>query len=157
MKIINVLKFAVPAALAVALLSQTSITRADDHGRKGDQGPRKITFQKCVVPDTGPFGAHFEGTVSGDCGPGKVVFTYLSVLPGDPIVRFSGEYSITESHCPFKALCAGTVNIRTGHIVLNGAVTDGPMVGDRVQVRAQANAEITCSQGTMTITPGGQK
>jgi hypothetical protein len=157
MKIINVLKFAVPAALAVALLSQTSITRADDHGKKGDQGPRKITFQKCFVPDTGPFGGHFEGTVGGDCGAGKVVFTYLSVIPGDPIVRFAGEYNITGSQCPFKAVCAGTVNIRTGHIVLNGVVTDGPMLGDRVQVRAQANADISCSQGTMTITPSEQE
>ena len=157
MKIINVLKFAVPAALAVALLSQTLITRAADHGQKGDQGPRKITFQKCFVPDTGPFGGHFEGTVAGDCGAGKVVFTYLSVLPGDPIVRFAGEYNITESQCPFKAVCSGTVNIRTGHIVLNGVVTGGPMLGDRVQVRAQANADITCSQGTMTITPSEQE
>jgi hypothetical protein len=157
MKIINVLKFAVPAALAVALLSQTSITRADDQGKKGDHRPLKITFSKCVVPDTGPFGAHFEGTVGGDCGAGKVVFTYLSVIAGDPIVRFAGEYNITESQCPFKAVCAGTVNIRTGHIVLNGVVTDGPMLGDRVQVRAQANANITCSQGTMTITSSEQE
>jgi hypothetical protein len=37
--------------------------------------------------------------------------------------------------------------------VLNGVVTDGPLLGDRVQVRAQANANLTCSSGTITITP----
>jgi len=37
--------------------------------------------------------------------------------------------------------------------VLNGVVTDGPMMGDQVQLRAQANADISCSQGTMTIIP----
>ena len=142
MKIINNLTF---AGLAAMLLFQTSITRADD------QGPQQITFQKCAVAD-----GSLAGTVDGDCGVGTVVFHYLSVLPGKAIWRFSGEYSITTADCSFKAVCGGILDIRSGHIVLNGVVTEvteGQHLGAQVQVRAQANADLTCSEGTMTITP----
>jgi xanthine/CO dehydrogenase XdhC/CoxF family maturation factor len=140
MKTIKNLTF---AALAATLLFQTPITRADDHG------PRSITFEKCVVAD-----GSLIGTVAGDCGAGTVVFKYLSVLPGKAIWRFSGEYTITTTpECSFKAVCGGIVDTRTGHVVLNGVVTDGQYLGARVQVRAQANANLTCSSGTMTITP----
>jgi hypothetical protein len=43
------------------------------------------------------------------------------------------------------------VDTRTGHVVLNGVVTEGQNLGARVEVRAQANATLTCSSGTMTI------
>ena len=157
MKTIKNLTFAALAALAVTLLFQTPITRADDHGQnpdhgqKGDHRPRHITFEKCFVADGGPFGGHFEGTVNGDCGAGQVAFTYLAVLPGDPIVRFAGEYTITDSACPFKTVCAGSLDTRNGHIRLNGVVTEGPSMGDLVEVRAQKDGN--CSSGTMTITP----
>jgi len=72
-------------------------------------------------------------------------------------VRFAGEYAITTLECSFKTVCAGTVDTRTGRIVLNGVVTDGPSMGDRVQVRAQGNTDLSCSEGTMTITPGEQE
>jgi hypothetical protein len=146
MKLIKNLTF---AALAATLLFQTPITWANDHGSKGHHGPQHITFEKCFVADAG----HFEGTVGGDYGAGTVVFTYLSVISGTPIVRFSGEYAIATPDCSIKTVCAGMVDTRTGHIVLNGVVTDGPLLGDRVQVRAQLNALGNCSAGTMTITP----
>ena len=90
MKIIKSLTFTALAVLAATLLFQTSITRADDQGKKCDHRPLKITFSKCVVSDTGPFGGHFEGTVNGDCGAGKFVFTYLSVIPGDDSATHRG-------------------------------------------------------------------
>ncbi len=109
----------------------------------------QLTFDKCAVPD-----GRLVGTVEGECGVGEVVFTYLSVAPGKAIWQFSGEYAITTSRCSFKAVCDGTVDTRSGHIVLNGVVvTEGPYMGARVQVRAQANATLTCSSGRMTITP----
>jgi hypothetical protein len=51
----------------------------------------------------------------------------------------------------FKTVCSGTVDTRTGHVVLNGVVTEGQNLGAEVEVRAQANATLTCSSGTMTI------
>ena len=139
------------AAVAATLLFQTSITRA------ADQGPLRITFKKCFVEDTGPFGGHYEGTVAGDCGVGTVVFDFvsLSFLPGQVIVQFSGEYKITTSECSFTAFCVGIDNLRSGsgHDVLNGVVIDGDHLGAQVQVRAQDTDGGACSQGTITITP----
>ena len=153
MKILKNLTLAALTAVAVPLMFQTSTMLAGDHGRQGDHGPRHITFQKCLVADSGPFGGHFEGTVAGECGAGTVVFNYLSVLAETPIVRFAGEYAITAPDCSFKAVCGGFVDTRTGHIELNGVVTEGPNLGDRVQVRAQLNTTGTCSHGTIAIMP----
>lgn len=138
------------AALAVTVSFQTPIMRA------GDQGPQRITFEKCFVPDAGPFGGHFVGTVEGDCGAGTVVFNYVSVSPGKAIWHFSGEYAVETPECSFTAFCEGTVDVRTGHIVLNGVITVGEHLGARVQVRAQRDETLPCSAGTMTITPGRQ-
>jgi hypothetical protein len=84
---------------------------------------------------------------------GTVVFTHLSIVPGTPIVRFFGEYAITTPECSFKTVCAGSVDTHTGHIVLNGAVTGGPLLGDQTQMRAQLSPDGNCSARTMTITP----
>ena len=149
MKIINKLTLAAVAAIAVTLLFQTSITRAADHG------PLRITFKKCFAEDAGPFGGHYEGTVAGDCGAGTVIFTFESVLPGQVIWQFSGEYKITTSECSFTAFCAGIDNLRSGsgHDVLNGVVIDGDHLGAQVHVNAQDTDGGACSQGTITITP----
>ena len=69
------------------------------------------------------------------------------------MVRFAGEYKITTSDCSITTVCGGVVDTHNGHIVLNGVVTDGPFLGDRVQVRARLNAAGNCSSGRMTITP----
>ena len=128
------------AAVAATLLFHTSITRAGDHG------PRHITFQKWWTGDK------FEGTVDGDCGTGTVIFTFGAVPWGAPIVHFTGEYTITTAECTFKAVCGGFQDARTGHVVVNGVVTDGQYLGNRVQVRAQVTDGV--AYGTMTITPG---
>ena len=143
MKIIKNLTF---ASLAATLLLQTPLSWADDHGAL------RITFEKCAADD-----GSLRGPVDGDCGPGTVIFTYLSVEPGKAIWRFAGEYTIeTTPDCSFKAVCDGTIDVRSGHIVLNGVVTEGRHLGAQVQVRAQANADLSCSEGTMTITPSGE-
>jgi len=143
MKTIRILAL---AALVATLQCHTRGARADD------RGPLRTTFKKCAADD-----GSLRGRVDGDCGPGTVVFTYLSVEPGQAIWRFAGEYTIeTTPDCSFKAVCDGTVDVRSGHIVLNGAVTEGRHLGAQVQVRAQASADLSCSKGTMTITPSGE-
>jgi hypothetical protein len=144
MKIIKHLTF---AALAITLLLQPST------GFAAENGPQRITFEKCFVLTDEPFGGHFEGTVDGDCGVGTVTARYLTVLPGKAIWHFSGEYTVNTPNCSFTTVCTGTVDVRSGQVVLNGLITVGPNVGARVQVRALANANLTCSAGTMTITP----
>jgi hypothetical protein len=136
------------AALAGMLFLQASIARADDHGAQ------RITFQKCFVPVADePFGGHFVGTADGDCGPGTITARYLSISPGKGIWHFSCEYTVSIPGCTFTTVCAGIVDVRTGHIILNGVVTAGEHLGAQVHVRAQGNADLSCSEGTMTITP----
>jgi hypothetical protein len=154
MKISNKLTSATAAAILTTLLFQTPIrlfgqtsdATGDDHSQR-----LSITFNKCT---TSP--GILQGTVDGDCGPGTIYFMALpGSIVGTSVVQFAGEYTITTSQCSIKAVCAGTRCISTGHIVLNGVVTEGPRTGDLVHVDAQALVEqgVRCSQGTMTITP----
>ena len=143
----NVIRNILLVAVA-AMLLQTSTTRAGDHGAQ------RITFQKCFVAVANePFGGHFVGTADGDCGPGGITARYLSISPGKGIWHFSGEYTVSIPGCNFITVCAGIVDVRTGHIILNGIVTGGDHLGAQVHVGAQGNADLSCSEGTMTITP----
>jgi hypothetical protein len=161
MKVVSKLTFAAAAAIAACLIFQTPLrlfgdgnpqggeTNAGDH----DQAMR-LTFNKC---QTSP--GILQGTVEGDCGPGTIYFQGLpGKVVGPEVVRFAGEYTITTAQCSFKAVCAGIRVVSTGKITLNGVVieaTQGPNVGDRVRVDAQALIEqgVNCSAGTMTVTP----
>jgi len=138
------------AAIAATLLFQTSIARG--------AGPRplRINFEKCFVEDAGPFGGHYEGTVTGDLGVGTVIFTFESMVPGDVVFRFSGVYTITTPQGTISALATGIDNLRSGggHDVLNGEVIAGDHLGAQVQVRAYDTNGGACSEGTITITPG---
>lgn len=138
------------AAIAATLLLQTSIARA------AGQRQLRINFEKCFVEDGGPFGGHYEGTVTGDFGVGTVIFTFESMVPGDVVFRFSGVYTITTPRGTISALAEGLDNLRSGggHDVLNGEVIAGEHLGSQVQVRAYDTNGGFCSEGTITITPG---
>lgn len=127
--------------------------RKAEDSRKAEHCPRQISFEKCWVPGDEPFGGHFEGHVSGAFGAGTVVFHYFSILPDSRNVPFSGEYTITTPEGTFTTVCAGSLDTRSGEIVLNGVVTSGPSNGDLVRVRARLNEAGTCSSGTMTFRP----
>jgi hypothetical protein len=137
------------AALAATLLFHTSIARA------AGRAPLRITFNKCFVADAGPFGGHYEGIVDGDLGVGSVMFTFVSLVPGDVIWRFSGIYTITTPQSVISIFAAGIDDLRSGsgHDVLNGVVIAGAHLGAQVQVRAQDTHGGACSEGTITITP----
>jgi hypothetical protein len=158
MKKSNKLTSTAAAAITITLLFQTTLPLFASDGQQssdatGDDhsGRLSITFNKC---QTSP--GILQGTVDGDCGPGTVYFMALpGSIVGTSVVQFAGEYTITTSQCSFKAVCAGTRCISTGHIVLNGVVIEGSRTGDLVHVDAQALIEqgVRCSAGTMTITP----
>jgi len=144
------------AAIAATLLFLTSIARA------AEQGPVRINFKKCLVPDKSDFGGYYRGGVDGDLGVGNVIFTFASLAAGATtaageviIWRFSGIYTITTPEGAISAFAAGTDNLGSGigHNVLNGAVIAGAYLGAQVQVRALDTDGGLCSQGTITITP----
>jgi hypothetical protein len=161
MKTITKLTCAAAAVLAVCLMFQTPIRlfgqespqSSDAKGGNDDQRMR-IIFNKC---QTSP--GILQGTVEGDCGAGTIYFQQLpGKVVGPEVVRFAGEYTITTAQCSFKAVCAGIRVVSTGKITLNGVVIEasqGPNVGDRVRVEAQALIEqgVNCSAGTMTVAP----
>lgn len=146
------------SAIAATLLLQTQLPLfADDPQQSadasGDDHSQRvsITFNKCQISP-----GVLQGPVEGDCGSGTVLFVALpESIVGPSLVQFGGEYTVTAAQCSFKAVCAGTRCLSTGHIVLNGVVTAGPRMGDLVHVDAQLVIEqgVRCSQGTMTITP----
>ena|SRR5688572_8843465 len=138
------------AAIAATLLFQTSLTWA------AGQEPLRINFENCFVEDAGPFGGHYEGSVTGDFGVGTVIFTFESLVPGEVIWQFSGVYTITTPQGTISALADGIDNLRSGsgHNVLNGEVIAGAHQGAQVQVRAFDTNGGACSEGTITITPG---
>jgi hypothetical protein len=144
MKIIKSLAFATLAPLAVALLFQPAITRADN------SAPVHITFEKCLRGD-----GHFVGTVDGNCGTGSVDYVDLGSDYSKSVWQMTGEYTVDNGECSFKAVVSGIVNTQTGLIVLNGVVTEGPYAGGQFHVRAQliigADGSV-CSQGEMTMT-----
>jgi hypothetical protein len=158
MKTINNITSAAVATIAVTLLFQTPLTLfGDDSQQNGESSgdvhsqQLSLTFNKC---QTSP--GILQGTIDGDCGSGTVLFVALPTsIVGPTLVQTGGEYTITTPGCSFKAVCAGTRCISTGHIVFNGVVTEGPRMGDLVHVDAQLVFEqgVRCSQGTMTITP----
>jgi hypothetical protein len=152
MKIIKNLKFVALAALtalAVTLLFQTSITRADAHGHKGDHGQRgggnergnrdhrdaKVTFTKWVVdvPNKPGLIANMVGIGEGDAG--DVVFTgeVLSrvVDPNNGVITRVAFYDVTGSKHSFSAIIHGVQQVagigQKGVVI--GVVTEGWLKG----------------------------
>ena len=138
MKIIKNLTLAALAALAVTLLFQTSITRADDEGR--DHRDAIITWTKHItafLPPGGQIFATIAGTAEGDIGDGTLVgeaFNPRVLLPPTS-VTFEADYHFIGSKHSL------TVHFRTvqgpdpsGVIrgVITGFVKDGWLKGNVV-------------------------
>lgn len=145
MKILKTLTF---AALAVTLLFQTPIARADDRGRKGDDNERgdrdhrdaRATFTKWVTafPNLPGQIADMEGVVGGDVGDGLFTGQVLLYNPGPTatsLSHFVAFYSFTGPKHSFTAL----VNVvQTGSgpgtkAVITGVVTEGWLKGHAVK------------------------
>jgi len=157
MKIIKHLTF---AALAVTLLFQSSVTRADDNR---DHRDAIITWTKHVtalLPPGGEIFATIAGTAEGDIGEGTVIgdaFNPREVLPNGS-VTFEAQYRFVGS----KHSC--TVHFRTVQTpersgVIIGVVTDGWLKGNVVVGEYQGypcgqGVTFTCVDGTFVIKRG---
>ena len=157
MKIINVLKFALPAALAVAVLFQTSVTRADDHGKKGNRDA-KATFTKWATafPNKPGLIANMAGVVGGDVGDGvftgEVLKMETDVDTG--VTEIVAFYHFNGLKHSFSAL----VHVQQTDLkaVIIGVVTDGWLKGHAVEgefTQFDCNNGITgaCYEGTLEI------
>ena len=140
MKIIKNLTFAGLAALAATLLFQTSITRADDNGKRDEHGQQaKVTFTKYVVniPNQPGLIANMVGAGAGDAG--DVLFTgeVLSrvVDPNTGVITVVAFYHFTGSKHSFSAIIHAEQQVagigQKGVII--GVVTDGWLKGHAVE------------------------
>jgi hypothetical protein len=134
MKLNNHLKF---VALAVTLLFQTSVTRAEDHGQRDDHGQQAvITFTKRVTTLVNQPGLIAIMTGAGKGDAGDVVFTgdvlKQSPLPPAGVVAV---YNISGSKHSFTALIHGFQPVggigQKGVIV--GVVIDGWLKGHALE------------------------
>ena len=150
MKINMNLKFAALTALAVTLLCQTSITRADDRGKRDNLGQQaKVTFTKWVT--AWPLMAGVAGGVVGDGSFAGEVLKYTS----GPVTTIEALYHVTGPKHSFTAL----VHVeQTGlKAVIIGVVTDGWLKGHAVQgeytqiVCEHDGIASPCYQGSLEI------
>src|SRR6266404_426165 len=137
MKTIKNLTFAALAALAVTLLFQTPITRADDNGKNGDQnhGAATVNFTKWRIfpfplPPEGGILVNMAGViVGGDVGDGTFIGAVLSSVV-DPVTGFNtteAVYHVYGSKHSFTARIQAVQKVlgigQKG--VITGVVTDG--------------------------------
>jgi hypothetical protein len=147
-KINKNLTFAALAALAVTLLFQTSITRADARGQKGDNNERgdrqhrdaQVTFTKWITvlaPRPGVFADMAGEIVGGDVGDGVYTGEALTRVadPATGVITVEAVYHVHGSKHSFTAL-VHAVQQAAGigqKGVITGVVTDGWLQGHAVE------------------------
>lgn len=151
--------FATLAGLAVALLVQPPITRADDQGHDGhpNQGSATVTWTKWITNDPHPgIFAFLEGTVGGDVGPGTFSGEALTATPlGGGVVAIEAEYHfhgskhfVTAHLHIVQSPVKNELGVVIGQVgVVNGVVTDGWL---KDQVVEGAYVRITHDHGGPT-------
>jgi hypothetical protein len=132
------------AALAGILLSQASVTRADNR----DNRDAIITVTKHVtafLPPGGDIFGTIAGTAGGDVGTGTVIGDAFSPVEGlpDGSVTFEAEYHIVGSKHSLT-IHFRTVQAPDNSGVLIGVVTDGWLKGNTVEGSYTAR---TCDEG----------
>jgi hypothetical protein len=110
--------------------------------------PIYVTFDKQAV---GP--GEFEGTTGG-AAPGTV-HTICNLAPNNSVlVRLSCDWQISAGKRSFDAPLTGTLNQRTGNVVMNGKVASGWQAGAQVHETGHlVNPEPLEFAGTIRIQP----
>jgi len=142
------------------LLFQTAITRADDHGSRGDKNERgnrdhghhrdaKVTFTKWITlpfpPPSGIF-ANLEGIVGGDVGDGTMTGeAFTAVLQPDGVTTLvDAEYHFHGSKHSFTFRFQAVQTRFNNGGVITGVVTEGWLKGNVVE---GGYTRYACAQG----------
>lgn len=110
--------------------------------------PVRLEFHKCMVDPAGVWEGQVTGDINGDL---QTVLTDLRVTGAIWHVRFDWIISGDDA---FTADLAGTLNTRTGGVVMNGRVVDGHLDGARVHEQGELVDPVnSCFAGTIDILP----
>lgn len=160
MKINKKLTFTALAALAVALVVQTSITRADAQGKRDQHGQQaQVTFTKCVTflpaSPCPPYRADMAGVVGGEVGEGIFTGKLLVVNAMDVeagVAKLEALYHFEGSEHSFTALVHIEQRGSTpgSKAVISGVVTQGWLKGHAVEGEFTAIGG-GCFEGTLAI------
>lgn len=115
--------------------------------------PLKLTFDKTLSDPAGVW----TGTVDGACGAGTLTTTLTALRIDGPIWNVAFEWDVDGADCAFVAHLSGTLNTRTGRVIMNGTVVDGDewLVGAQVHEEGQlVDPELLQFQGTIQVMPG---
>jgi len=126
------------AAVAATLLLQTSITRADNHGKRDEHGQQaRVTFTKWVtaVPFVPGLIATMEGVVGGEVGDGT--FTG-ELLLNEATATGSHKVAVYHFTGPRHSFTALVDVVQTGNepgatATITGVVTDGWLQGHALE------------------------
>lgn len=113
--------------------------------------PVRLDFDKSIVDPDGVW----QGTVSGDI-EGDLTTVLTSLRVAGPIwhVTFDWIIDADDPDYSFTANLSGTLNTKTGKVVMNGTIVDGYLLGAQVHEEGQlVDAETLQFQGTIRIMP----
>jgi hypothetical protein len=137
MKLIRILIVTLLATFVVA----TPVAAAND--------PVRLNFQKSIVDPAGVW----QGTVSGDVD-GDLTTELQSLAVSGPIWRVTFAWIVSADSKSFVATLDGTLNTRTGTVVMDGSVTEGWLLGARVHEQGRLVDPATSTfVGTIRIEP----
>jgi hypothetical protein len=115
--------------LLLTALTVAGVTSATSPAAASD--PVRLTFDKHqVAPGV------WQGTVSGDI-TGALTTKLLSRDVTGPIWQVTFDWIVEAASSSFTARLAGTLNTKTGAVVMNGTVTEGHLRGAQVHEEGQ--------------------
>ena len=136
---LSITGFAVATAFSVAAVQPAAAAP--------DAAPLIWSFDKCAVAD----GA-WQGTAQGPTGSPELLETRLTGLrQSDSVLHVDFDWQVGEA---YLAQLTGTLNLKTGAVVMNGQVAEGQYAGSRVHEEGQLyDAENSCFAGTIQVLP----
>jgi hypothetical protein len=131
------------AALAAAI----PLALAQPAAASPDSAPLTWTFDKCSV---GP--GVWQGTAQGPAGTSESLETHLtSARQTDGVLHVDFDWHVGDT---YLAQLTGTLNLKTGAVVMNGQVAEGSYVGSQVHEEGQLYDPInSCFAGTIQVIP----
>ncbi len=137
--------FTASAALLTMAILVTPVSAGNS-----TMAPIRLGFDKELVDST-----VWEGTYWGDAS-GDVTVTLVGLRITGPIWHVEFEWVLTDDvdGLTLRAVVSGIINMNTGHIALNGVVTEGHYCGAQVHVDAQLEFDDYGSHGDFRIMTG---